>query len=128
MIAQPKIRHGIGGISTASWSPDGSRLAYWTFWGVEGVFILDLASGQTTCVAGCKTGGLAIGWIPAWPRWLDDHTLFVEAYLGPPLRSPPAADAVASCGPSPSAHPAAECQTRRLAVDVVKMDLGQVPS
>ena len=70
---------GMGGIVTASWSPDGSRLAFWTFDGVESVYIHDLATGQTTCVAGCGDG-----WpIPAWPRWLDDHTLFVEAYHGP---------------------------------------------
>jgi hypothetical protein len=71
----------VGGIVTASWSPDGSRLAYWTFVGAEGVYILDLASGQTTCAASCG-GNLPLP-IPAWPGWLDDHTLFVEAYHGP---------------------------------------------
>ena len=71
----------VGGIVTASWSPDGSRLAFWTFDGIEGVWILELATGQTTCVAGCEHVG---AWpIPAWPGWLDDHTLFIESYHGP---------------------------------------------
>ena len=80
VIAEPETPNGVGGIMTASWSPNGSRLAFGTFDGVEGVYILDLATGQTTCVAGCGVGG----WPPqVWPRWLDDHTLFVEAYNGP---------------------------------------------
>jgi Tol biopolymer transport system component len=74
---------GMGGIPTASWSPDGSRLAFWTFDGVEGVYILDLATGQTTCVVGCELVGASAWPLGAWPRWLDDHTLFVEAYNGP---------------------------------------------
>ena len=80
VIAQPASGGlPLAGIVTASWSPDGSRLAYWTFDGVEGVYILDLTTGQATCVAGCESPGE----IPAWPGWLDDNTLFVEAYHGP---------------------------------------------
>jgi hypothetical protein len=82
VIAQPETRH-VGGIVTANWSPDGSRLAFWTFDGVEGVYILDVATGQTTCVAGCEQVGVSSWPLQAWPRWLDDHTLFVEAYYGP---------------------------------------------
>ena len=79
VVAQAEAPNGAGGIPTASWSPDGSRLAFWTFDGVEAVYILDLATGQTTCVAGCDGA-----WpLQAWPRWLDNHTLFVEAYYGP---------------------------------------------
>jgi WD40-like Beta Propeller Repeat len=83
VIAQAETPHGVGGIPTASWSPDGSQLAYWTFDGVEGVYILDLATGQTTCVVGCELVGAGAWPLGAWPRWLDDHTLLVEAYNGP---------------------------------------------
>ena len=59
MIAQPEAGPGgWGSIVSASWSPDGSRLAYWTYEGVEGVYILDLATGQ-----GDVRGGLSHGWV-----------------------------------------------------------------
>jgi Tol biopolymer transport system component len=58
-------------IKGATWSPDGSRLAYWVFhnWAV---FVLDVKSGEKTVVAR-----------GAWPDWVDDHTLIVEPYTGP---------------------------------------------
>jgi Tol biopolymer transport system component len=55
------------GINTASWSPDGSRLAYWTAF-PSNVYVLDVATGESTLVG--KEG--------AWPSWLDNNTLFVE--------------------------------------------------
>ena len=59
------------GIPTASWSPDGSRLAYWTFhrWNV---YVLDVATGESTLVGK-----------GAWPSWVDDDTLIIEIYYGP---------------------------------------------
>jgi Tol biopolymer transport system component len=62
---------GSFGILTASWSPEGSRLAYWTFHKWD-VYILDVATGQRTLVGK-----------GAWPSWLDDDTLNVEIYYGP---------------------------------------------
>jgi Tol biopolymer transport system component len=58
-------------IKGATWSPDGSRLAYWVLhnWAV---FVLDVKSGEKTVVAK-----------GAWPDWVDDHTLIVEPYTGP---------------------------------------------
>jgi Tol biopolymer transport system component len=55
-----------GEIMSASWSPDGSRIAYWVFHAVD-VFVVDVATG----VASYVTEG-------AHPLWLDDHTLIVE--------------------------------------------------
>jgi Tol biopolymer transport system component len=58
------------GIMDASWSPDGTRLAYWTFhsWNVK---VIDIATGETTHVAN-----------GAYPSWVDDHTLIIEPYFG----------------------------------------------
>ena len=55
-----------GEIMNASWSPDGTRIAYWVFHAVD-VLVVDVATGVTTYV----TEG-------ANPVWLDDHTLIVE--------------------------------------------------
>jgi Tol biopolymer transport system component len=55
-----------GEIMNASWSPDGTRIAYWVFHAVD-VQVVDVATGVTTYV----TEG-------ANPVWLDDHTLIVE--------------------------------------------------
>jgi Tol biopolymer transport system component len=49
-----------------SWSPDGTRIAYWTF--PSSVYVVDVATGEETPVA---EGAL--------PTWLDGHTLIVEA-------------------------------------------------
>jgi Tol biopolymer transport system component len=54
-----------------SWSPDGTRLAYWVFHAWD-VYVIDVATGETTIVAK-----------GAFPTWLDDHTLIVEPYTGP---------------------------------------------
>jgi len=48
------------------WSPDGTRLAYWSFHAAE-VFVVDVATGKAVQV----THG-------AQPAWLDDHTLIVK--------------------------------------------------
>ena len=53
-------------ISSARWSPDGTRIAYWVFHPVD-VWVVDVATG----VASYVTEG-------AHPVWLDDHTLIVE--------------------------------------------------
>ena len=55
-----------GEIMSASWSPDGTRIAYWVFHAVD-VLVVDVATGVTTYV----TEG-------ANPVWLNDHTLIVE--------------------------------------------------
>jgi Tol biopolymer transport system component len=55
-----------GEIMSASWSPDGTRIAYWVFHAVD-VLVVDVATG----VASYVTEG-------ANPVWLDDHTLIVE--------------------------------------------------
>ena len=55
-----------GEIMSASWSPDGTRIAYWLFHKVV-VRVVDVATGVTSYV----TEG-------AHPVWLDDHTLIVE--------------------------------------------------
>ena len=55
-----------GEIMNASWSPDGTRIAYWVFHAVD-VRVVDVATGVTLYV----TEG-------ALPVWLDDHTLIVE--------------------------------------------------
>jgi Tol biopolymer transport system component len=55
-----------GEIMNASWSPDGTRIAYWVFHAVD-VRVVDVATG----VASYVTEG-------ALPVWLDDHTLIVE--------------------------------------------------
>jgi Tol biopolymer transport system component len=49
-----------------SWSPDGTRIAYWAFYTFK-VFVQDVASGEGAKVA---RGRGAV--------WLDDHTLIVE--------------------------------------------------
>ena len=54
-----------------SWSPDGTRIAYWasSYWASpSGVYVVDVATGEETWVA---RGAL--------PTWLDGHTLIVEA-------------------------------------------------
>ena len=49
------------------WSPDGTRIAYWTWpWGVF-LYVVDVATGEVTTVGEA-----------AFPTWLDDHTLIVE--------------------------------------------------
>lgn len=70
-VRQLPIGRSTRPIMTASWSPDGSQLAYWRFdrWDV---CIVDVASGDRTRVGK-----------GAWPRWLDNHTLIVEPYNGP---------------------------------------------
>jgi Tol biopolymer transport system component len=55
-----------GEIMSASWSPDGTRIAYWVFHAVD-VRVVDVATGVATYV----TEG-------ANPVWLDNHTLIVE--------------------------------------------------
>jgi Tol biopolymer transport system component len=55
-----------GEIMSASWSPDGTRIAYWLFHKVD-VRVVDVATG----VASYVTEG-------AHPVWLDNHTLIVE--------------------------------------------------
>lgn len=55
-----------GEIMNATWSPDGTRIAYWVFHAVD-VRVVDVATGVTSYV----TEG-------ALPVWLDDHTLIVE--------------------------------------------------
>jgi Tol biopolymer transport system component len=55
-----------GEIMSASWSPDGTRIAYWVFHAVD-VLVVDVATGVSSYV----TEG-------AHPVWLDDHTLIVE--------------------------------------------------
>ncbi len=59
-----------GNFPSATWSPDSTRLAYWSFPEQE-VFVIDIASGESRPV----TDG-------AWPVWLDDHTLIVEPDSG----------------------------------------------
>lgn len=49
------------------WSPDGTRIAY----GHDGenrTYVLDVATGETTSVAGVST----------WPEWVDDDTLMID--------------------------------------------------
>jgi Tol biopolymer transport system component len=58
-----------------TWSPDGTRIAYTN---IENnadhrVFVVDVATGETTFVVEGE-----------WPEWLDDHTLIIENYYGPP--------------------------------------------
>jgi dipeptidyl aminopeptidase/acylaminoacyl peptidase len=53
-------------INGNAWSPDGTRIAYFTFH-AQDVLIVDVATGQTTHVA---EGGS--------PAWLNDHTLIVH--------------------------------------------------
>jgi TolB protein len=55
---------------SATWSPDGNRLAYWSF-PSETVFVYDVASGEARDVAD-----------GAWPTWLNAHTLIVEVHAG----------------------------------------------
>jgi len=69
---------GIGWVPSASWSPTGSRLAFWSFLTDEGVYVYDVATGETTQVAGHSSSGHTL----AWPQWMDDHTLFIEIYHG----------------------------------------------
>jgi Tol biopolymer transport system component len=59
-----------GNLRDPSWSPDGTRLAYWVFhaWDVR---VIDVTSGETTVVAK-----------GAFPTWVNDHTLIVEPYFG----------------------------------------------
>jgi WD40-like Beta Propeller Repeat len=71
----------VGGVEAPGrWSPDGTRIAYWTF--PSSVYVVDVATGEET--------GVASG---ALPTWLDGHTLIVEAdncslpSLGPCLRN-----------------------------------------
>jgi Tol biopolymer transport system component len=49
------------------WSPDGTRIAYINQDNGDKVFVVDVATGETTFVA----EGLA-------SEWLDDHTLIIE--------------------------------------------------
>jgi Tol biopolymer transport system component len=59
-----------GGHAPGSWSPDGTRIAYWEEW--SGVYVVDVATGEVTPVR--TEGGVG-----ARPIWLDGHTLIVEA-------------------------------------------------
>jgi Tol biopolymer transport system component len=52
--------------SPGSWSPDGTRIAYWTW--PSGVYVVEVATGEVTAVGE-----------GASPTWLDGHTLIVEA-------------------------------------------------
>jgi Tol biopolymer transport system component len=60
-------------LGRTSWSPDGTRIAYWEFHSLR-VFVVDVATGEVTGVA---SGGS--------PVWVDDHTLIVspDRCLGP---------------------------------------------
>ena len=49
------------------WSPDGTRIAYWTWPSYVYLYVVDVATGEVTT--------LGEG---AFPTWLDDHTLIVE--------------------------------------------------
>jgi hypothetical protein len=49
-----------------SWSPDGTRIAYWELHRHD-VFVVDVANGEATYVGE-----------GAYPVWVDDHTLIVE--------------------------------------------------
>jgi Tol biopolymer transport system component len=53
------------------WSPDGTRIVYWS-WQSADVYVVDVATGEETPVP--TKGGLG-----AFPVWLDNHTLIVEA-------------------------------------------------
>jgi Tol biopolymer transport system component len=57
----------VAGGHPGSWSPDGTRIAYWTGLRLS-VYVVDVATGESTRVA---EGAL--------PTWLDGHTLTVEA-------------------------------------------------
>ena len=57
---------GHSSIPTASWSPDGSRIAYWDFH-PEKVYIIDVRTERSELVAH-----------GAWPSWVDDRTLIIE--------------------------------------------------
>jgi Tol biopolymer transport system component len=57
----------VAGGHPGSWSPDGTRIAYWTGLRLS-VYVVDVATGESTLVA---EGAL--------PTWLDGHTLIVEA-------------------------------------------------
>ena len=58
-----------------TWSPDGSRIAYYTDAeqpiGEYKIFVVDVATGETTFVADGTT-----------PDWLDDDTLIIEGKEG----------------------------------------------
>ena len=56
----------VEGDGPGSWSPDGTRIAYWD-WRSGGVHVVDVATGEETHVGG-----------GAFPTWLDGHTLIVE--------------------------------------------------
>lgn len=58
--------HGNDFLASHSWSPDGTRIAYWELHSHD-VFVVDVATGERTHVA---EGAL--------PVWLDDHTLIVR--------------------------------------------------
>ena len=49
------------------WSPDGTRIAYGND-GESRTYVFDLATGETTSIAGVST----------WPEWVDDDTLLVD--------------------------------------------------
>jgi len=53
-------------INGTPWSPDGTRIAYYTFH-AQDVFVVDATAGQTTHVAEGSD-----------PTWLDDQTLIIE--------------------------------------------------
>ena len=58
------------GIRSASWSPDGSRLAFWDY-GRQLLRVVDVETGRTV---------RAVAWPEAGsPTWADDHTLIVDA-------------------------------------------------
>jgi TolB protein len=60
------VQGGMDAINAVSWSPDGTRIAYFEFHSND-VSIVDVATGQVTHVAeGYR------------PTWVDDHTLIIE--------------------------------------------------
>ena len=63
------------GIQSATWSPDGSRPAFWDS-GPQVVRIVDVETGETTRRVG------RVGWL-GWLTWLDDHILIVDQYSFP---------------------------------------------
>ncbi len=58
--------HGNDFLVSHSWSPDGTRIAYWELHSHD-VFVVDVETGAGTYVAE-----------GAFPVWLDDHTLIVR--------------------------------------------------
>ena len=62
-------------VVAASWSPDGTRIAYWEFHSLD-VFVIDPATDEETYV----TDGV-------YPVWVDDHTLLMRPDRCPGLET-----------------------------------------